>query len=57
MKNIDPVLLIYSVGGLIIIFATFVVLALLTEGVKGLNRKIHDEEKKKSEEQNRKKAA
>jgi hypothetical protein len=49
MKDIDPALVVYSLGGIFIVFATFVVLALLTEGVKTINGKIQEEDKKKKE--------
>lgn len=57
MKDIDPALVVYSLGGIVIVFATFVILALLTEGVRSINQKIVDDEKKKKEELNKKRAA
>jgi hypothetical protein len=57
MKDIDPALLIYAIVGLIIVFATFVVLAIFTEGVKTIHAKSLESEKKKKQEQKNKKAA
>ncbi len=57
MKDIDPALVVYSIVGIFIVLATFVVLALLTEGVKTINEKLHEGEKKKKDEVKIKRAA
>jgi hypothetical protein len=57
MKDLDPSLVIYSVVGVIIVFGTFLFLAAVTEGVKSLNAKVHQEDRKKREEQRKRKAA
>lgn len=53
----DPYIILYSVGGLIIVLLAFVVFALFTEGVRTINNKLVEEEKKKKEFENKKRAA
>lgn len=53
----DPEVILYAIGGLVLVFATFVVLSLITEGVRSINEHHKEEEKKKKEEERRKRAA
>lgn len=53
----DPYVIFYAVGGLIIVLLAFVVFALFTEGVKTLNKKLVEEEKKKKDIEKNKRAA
>lgn len=57
MNNIDPALVIYSIGGVLIVVGTFIVLSLFTEGVKTIHSKITKEENKKKDEQKKRNAA
>jgi hypothetical protein len=51
MKEIDPELVIYTIGGIILVAATFIVLSLFTEGVKTINSKVQESEKKAKEKE------
>lgn len=45
----DPYLIIYTLGGLVLVLLTFAVLSIFTEAVRSMNQKVKDEEKKKKE--------
>lgn len=49
--NLDPSLVVYSIGGFMIVGATFIVLSLFTEGIRAINTKIQEEEKQKKEKE------
>lgn len=45
----DPYLIIYTLGGFLLVLLTFAVLSIITEAVRSMNQKVKDEEKKKKE--------
>lgn len=53
----DPYIIVYTVGGIILVFIAFVVFSLFTEGIRSINEHYKEEEKKKKEEERRKRAA
>jgi len=53
----DPYVIMYAVGGLIIVLLAFVVFALFTEGIRSINQHVIEEENKKKEAEKKKRAA
>lgn len=53
MKDIDPYLIVYALGGLILVMLTYIVLSIFSDGVRLMNNRLKEEEKKKKEEERR----
>lgn len=53
----DPYIIFYSIGGLVLVFLSYLVFTLFTEAVRTINQKFVEEEKKKKEIENKKRAA
>lgn len=53
----DPYIIFYTLGGLVLVFIAYVVFTLFTEGIRTINQRIVEEEKKKKEIENKKRAA
>jgi hypothetical protein len=57
VNKIDPILVIYIIGGIFMVIAAFVIFSLFTEGVKAANDAITGNDKKKKEEEKKRRAA
>lgn len=57
MSGVDSHLVIYTVIGLILVALVYIVLAVITDGVRAINNHYLEEEKKKKEEEKKRRAA